>query len=179
MSGVELLSGGAAALEIAETILRMVQEARKEGKTLSVSELVGVIPIQTAAACENAAKELRALKADLISRKVEIGESLEEIERTVSFWRVPTYNAVRRVRRRIEGLKNDIVGLHSDFVASAQCLNQEELLIRTHRQASEYAIQISVISTTREPLGSVLDRMAERADKLATDLKSAAQPRPA
>jgi hypothetical protein len=132
----EILAGAASAAEIGEVIAQMVKEAKREGSRLGVPEIVSVLPAHTAAACSNAAKELRGFQAGLSAHKIDTKKTLRELEQQTGIWRVPTYRAIRRIRKRIEAIKNEIIDLHDDAVASAQCLDDSEFIPRSYKEAA-------------------------------------------
>jgi hypothetical protein len=173
----EIIAGTAGALEIGEVIVHMVKEAKRDGSRLGIPEIVSVLPAHTAAACANAAKELRGFQADLSAHHIDTKKSLQELEQETAIWRVGAYRAVRRVRKRIEAIKNEIIDLHDDAVASAQCLEDSEFVPRSYKQAADSTKAIREMAAAELPIGKMIDSMASDMESLAERLRDASKPR--
>jgi hypothetical protein len=173
----EVLAGAASAAQIGEVIAKMVKEAKRDGSRLGVPEIVSVLPAHTSAACANAAKELRDFQRDLSSHNIDTKKTIQELEEETRIWKVPTYRTIRRIRKRIEAIKNEIIDLHDDAVGVAQCLDDSEFIPRSYKQAADATRVIREMAAKARPIGEVIDVLASDMERLAASLRDASNPK--
>jgi hypothetical protein len=109
----------------------------------------------------------------LSAHNIDTRKTLQQLEQETSIWRAPTYNTIRRIRKRIEAIKNEIVDLHDDAVGSAQCLDDSEFLPRSYKQAADATKAIREMKAVERPIGEAIDLLAGDMENLAERLRDA------
>jgi len=120
-----------------------------------------MLPLQTATSCERLASELRQFQADLSKSKIDTTRTLIQIEKDRMIWLRPNYRVVRLFRKRIEDLKNEILGVHDDVVAVAQCLDDISDIPRSYDAGHAHHPTDQETANRERPIGEVIDTLAQ------------------
>jgi hypothetical protein len=172
-----IIAAAAEGAEIGEVIAHLVKDAKRKGRRLRTPEIISILPAHTAASCANVAKQLRKFQADLIKHKIDTTKTLQQIEREPGIYKRIPYNAISAFRKRIEFIKNEIIDLHDDAVAVAQCLDDILAIPRSYAAAAAATAPIRELKSTERPIGEVIDYLAKDMEKLAERLRDAARVR--
>src|ERR1700722_8513712 len=118
-----------AGVNLATAIVEIITRARKAGEDLDAAEIIGAVIQSTRRTTRQLREEIEALQENLAETKLDIDRPLDEILQDWRFWKGKKYRALDDYQKKVTGLINALGSLHSAVLASAQCKNQEELVM--------------------------------------------------
>jgi len=167
-SALGALSGGLSSVNSALEICKKVKKSDNPSLHLLVRELKP----KTLELCEKILRELNLLKQSMLNKKLDMGQTLDQLEETKSYWRLGQYRLIRNFRQNINGIETAIGLALTDAVAVANCSEQEEVVIASMRDAKSQRDNIKEITDVNRPVGKLLDDLISYVEWLRAEIDS-------
>lgn len=160
---VDGLSGG---LNLLANMTALLKEAQSKGSPLAIADIVKRLPAEAYQISGEFERAINKLKEDLVSRKVDLNRSFEDLEQNVQWWRWRQYRAVQKAWPRIGAIQSQLSTFFDDVVAVAQCSESDGILAKCYEAARKEKDALDQKVARNAPVGSVLDACLKEAQRL-------------
>lgn len=164
------LSSAAASLSMLDSLMRMVQNARRENSRLTLAEVMAHLPVEAFLIAGQISEEITRLEERLEDQYIDINKTINELEADKEYWTKRQYRLIRKTYPISRALSRQIGSLFEDFIALAHCHGEEHLISLSFRDSAEKKVQISQIVNRNRTIREILRELYEESERLRAGL---------
>jgi hypothetical protein len=164
------------ALSLFNTILKMIEHAEAEGKSMTIGDVLAELPPQALKLADRFVQDLMDLQKDFDEafRKDPLGldKSLSVLQSETWFWRRKRYKLLRDFAPTVDAVNKQLDALISDFVAVSHCREAETLVAESMKEVDEIRETLNESTDFRKlPVRDVLKNMIDNASQVRNKLQ--------
>jgi hypothetical protein len=125
------LEGGVAALDLLDSIIKLVHEAKKDGGKMNVADLVKRLPSEAFSLAGTFIKQVEKLQFSFKEAGVNLDLPIEKLRAETSYWSRRQYKLIRAFSPVVDAICDQLTALVDDVVAVSHCCEREDILAKS------------------------------------------------
>ena len=140
---------------------------------MNIADILNRLPSEGFALAGEISAKIEALKQSFASAKIDDSRTLNELQADIGWWRFKKYRLIQRFSADTNALNTAIGLLLDDYVALAQCSEEERLIVSTFKESQKMTAELSAFVQSDVPVKLIFDRLLDAAKGIRASLGDA------